>query len=544
MKVSQQVTACSLISRKLPVLLLGLCCLLSMFAGLAQAQSTTMDSLQSQIEALQKQIGALQQQLDAVKATQAQPPPAPAPAPTAAAAPAQPPSAPGGGKMIYTNTDVKVTLGGFVDTTGIYRSLYTGSDVNSKWNLGGGGFPLQNSPKYYENETRGSARHSRLSLLAQGKDEYVSLAAYYEMDFLGGGSGTSGNSQESNSYNPRIRQLYATYDTKSGWNLLAGQAWSMITMNKVGITPRQELVPMTIDAQYLPGFTWTRNTQVRLVKVFSEKLSAGLSVESPQALVTGGGLPSGAGANYSFRLFNPNNFADVTSTNNNSNMPSSLSLDIYPDLIGKIALDPGFGHWEAYGLGRFFTDRTLVNGSRSNETAFGWGAGGGFLLPVVPKLLEFQGSVLAGKGIGRYGSAQFSDAIVNPITGKLNPITGVEAMVGLVAHPTDRLDIYSYAGMEQVSEKAVLNVGAFSAGFGNPAYAPQSLIQEGSTANSTLVQANTAEQVTLGFWYSFYKGKYGLMRLGLSDSYTRLRIFNLPSENMNVFMVSLRYYPF
>ena len=58
------------------------------------------------------------------------------------------------------------------------------------------------------------------------------------------------------------------------------------------------------------------------------------------------------------------------------------------------------------------------------------------------------------------------------------------------------------------------------------------------------MQANTAEQATVGFWYSFYKGKHGLMRLGLSDSYTRLRIFNLPSENVNIVMMSLRYYPF
>jgi hypothetical protein len=517
----------------LSVFVVGLCSLLIMLAGPAWAQTkATTESLQSQIEALQQQIDALK------KTTQSQNTPA------AASAPSQTASSPGGGKLLFTNTDVKITLGGFIEATGIYRDRFMGSDVNSKWNLGSGGFPLQNSPNYYMNETRGTARQSRLSLLAQGQEDYASLAAYYEMDFLGGGSGTSGNSVESNSYNPRIRHLYATYDSKGGWHLLAGQAWSLITMNKKGIVPRQEVTPLVIEAQYVPGFTWTRNPQVRLVKDFGSMVSVGLSVEAPQAIITGGGLPSGSSANYTFRLFNPANFADVTSTANNSNMPGSLSLDQYPDIVGKVAVDPGFGHWEAYGLGRFFTDRTLVNGSRSNETTFGWGAGGAVLLPVIPKYLDFQGSFLAGKGIGRYGSAGFSDAVVNPITGKLDPITEVAALVGLVAHPNDRLDIYGYAGMEQVAGKGVFNAGAFSAGFGNPAYAPQSLIQEGSTASSALVQANTAEQATVGFWYSFYKGKHGLMRLGLSDSYTRLRTFNLPSENINIVMMSLRYYPF
>ncbi len=513
-------------------------CLLFMLSGTVCAQTTpTIESLQAQIEALKQNIDGLKQQLDALKAEQAKAPPPPG-------APSQPPSAAAGEKAQITTSAVKVTLGGFIDATGIYRNRFTGSDTASKWNLGGGGFPLQNSPHYYMNELRGSARTSRLSILAQGQDDFASLAAYFEFDFAGGGSGTSGNSVESNSYNPRIRLLYATYDTPGGWHLLAGQQWSLLTMNKKGIVPRQENIPLTIDVQYVPGFTWTRNPQVRLVRDFGSMVSAGLSVEAPQASITGGGLPSGASANYSFRLFDPANFADVTSTSNNSNMPGSLSLDEYPDIVGKVAIDPGFGHWEVYGLGRFFTDRTLVNGRRSNETAFGWGVGGAVLLPVVPKFLEFQGSVLAGKGIGRYGSAGFFDVVVNPITGKLDPITEVAALVGLIAHPNDRLDIYGYAGMEQVSRRAILNAGAFMGGFGNPAYAPQSLIQEGSTASSALVEASGVEQATLGFWYSFYKGKYGLMRVGLSDAYTRLRIFNLPSESINTVMMSLRYFPF
>jgi hypothetical protein len=117
----------------------------------------------------------------------------------------------------------------------------------------------------------------------------------------------------------------------------------------------------------------------------------------------------------------------------------------------------------------------------------------------------------------------------------------VEALVGLVAHPTDRLDIYGYAGTEQAQRQAIIGV---TGGFGNPAYAPASLITEGSTASSSLVQASAVDQATLGFWYSFYKGIYGMMRVGLSDSYSRLHIFNLPSEDMNVVMASFRYYPF
>ncbi len=520
--------AAGCVLQKLSALVIGLSCFLFMPAGPAGAQTTTVESLQSQIDALQKQVEAL-------KAAQTQT------APAAAAAPSQAPSAPGGAKGLFTNTPVKVTLGGFIEATGIYRNLYTGSDVNSKWNLGGGGFPLPNSPNYYTGELRGTARQSRLSLLAEGKEDFAGLAAYFEFDFLGGGSGTSGNPVESNSYNPRIRHLYATYDTKGGWHLLVGQSWSLITMGKKGIVPRQENPPLVIDAQYVPGFTWTRNPQVRLVRDFGSMVSAGLSVEAPQAIITGGGLASGSSGNYTYKLANPADFADVTGTANNSNLPGSLSLDQYPDIVGKVAFDPGFGHYEIYGLGRFFTDRTLVTGTHNNNTAFGWGAGGAVLLPVIPKLLEFQGSILAGQGIGRYGSAGLYDAVVNPNSGKLDPLTEVLALVGLVAHPTDRLDVYGYAGMEQASRK---DVQGTTGGFGNAAYAPIALLTEGNTTSSSAVQASGVQQATIGAWYSFYKGSYGLMRVGLSDSYTKLSIFGLPDEKMNVVMLSFRYFPF
>ena len=526
------------IPQKLAVFAVGLCCLLFMPAGPAGAQTTNIGSLQSQIDALQKQVDALKAAL-AAQAAQ--------PAPAAHNAPSQPPSAPGGGITLANKTAVKLTFGGFIEAAGVQRSLYTGADVNSKWNLGSGGFPLPNSSNYYQNELRFTSRQSRLSLLAQGQEDYASLAAYFEADFLGGGTGTSGNSQESNSYNPRIRHLYGTYDTPGGWHLLAGQSRSLITMNCLGITPRQENIPLTIDAQYVPGFTWTRNPQVRLVKDFGSMVSVGISAESPQTIVNTGGLTLAGGY---YQLLNAKNLAyDVSSGANGSNMPTSLSLDQYPDIVGKVAIDPGFGHYEVYGLSRFFSDRTLVNNSRDNNTTVGWGAGGAMLVPVLPhKLLDFQGSILAGKGIGRYGSAGFSDVVVNPLTGKLEPITEVETLLGLVSHPTNRLDIYGYAGMEQESRTSVLTYKGVTGGFGSALYAPtvpaaSDLLTEGLTVVN-FAQASGVQQATIGFWYSFYQGSLGRMRVGLSDSYTKLSIFGLPDEKMNIVMVSFRYYPF
>ena len=47
--------------------------------------------------------------------------------------------------------------------------------------------------------------------------------------------------------------------------------------------PRDEDAPVTIDAQYVSGFSWTRNPQLRFVDKIADGFWAGLSLESPQA---------------------------------------------------------------------------------------------------------------------------------------------------------------------------------------------------------------------------------------------------------------------
>ena len=548
---------------------IGFCCLLFMSAGLARAQTApTIESLQEQIKALQQrsdeQINALKQQIEALKVAQeaqaakaqaaqeAQGAQVAKAALPAAAAPAQAPSEPGTGRTLFANTDVKVTLGGYIAMTGIHRNRFTGSDSNSKWNIGSGGLPLPNSPNYYMDELRGSARATRLSLSAQGQEDYAALSAYTEIDFLGGAATSSANSQGTNGYYPRLRQAWAGYDTTSGWHLLAGQAFTLLTLNRQGIVARQEVLPMVVDNTYVPGFTYTRNPQVRLVKDFGSVVSVGLSLESPQAIVTAGGLsatPPTGSSNYSGALLGTGNAFYNVSTTNNSNLPtgggtSSLTLDEYPDIAAKIALDPGFGHYEAYALGRAFTDRTLINGSRSNETRFGWGAGAAVLLPVVPKFVDFEASFLGGEGIGRYGAAGMYDAVVNPLTGELDPIREIQVLTGVVVHATSNLDLYTYAGMEKESRRDIYSSRGVTGGFGAAAYAPIGLNIEGNSASSSLAQASSVGQIIIGGWYTFYKGKYGLMNVGVSDAYTRVQVFGIGGETLNTIMACIRYYPF
>lgn len=168
---------------------------------------------------------------------------------------------------------VKFTFGGFVAAEGVFRDKDEVTSIGSNFAK----IPFDNVNQAHINELRGTAQQSRISLLAEGNiSDHEKWTGYIESDFLGA-AGTA-NSNQSNSYTPRLRQLYGTYDdTRDGWHFLAGQSWSLVTMFKSGLIPRQENVPWTIDAQYVPGFDWLHNPEIRIVKDWDKKVWLGVS---------------------------------------------------------------------------------------------------------------------------------------------------------------------------------------------------------------------------------------------------------------------------
>jgi len=536
---------------------------LSTSAQTAPAVNDQIKQLQNEIRTIQKQyqtqIRNLQKQLDDLKAAQEAPKP---PTPSAPAAPttlaipptatALPPPVPGGpgapvppppakGKGIF-GTGIEVSLANsFLEGVSIFRTRNEVADVLSNWNTS---IPMPNNPNYHISEFRESAHTSRFAMLAQGSvDPATKLAGYLETDFQS--AGTTSNSVETNSYTLRLRQAYAQAD-KNDWGtyILGGQAWSLLTLFKTDMTPRQEDIPLTIDAQYLPGFTFTRNPQFRVVQHFGDAYAAGLSLESPQATIFSGPNPP--------TLVN-NPLVPTTLTNPGGtglNPNANYSNDVGPDIVAKVSADPGWGHFEAYGVGRAFRSRANF----SNHTILGGGGGLGAVVPIVPKLVDFQADFLAGNGIGRYGAAQLPDVTVKP-TGVLAPIPELQALVGLVGHPTDALDIYAYAGVEQAYSTpftAFTANGAVPFGYGNLLYNNTGCLHEAAsvTAAATTCAANTERvwQITGGFWWDLYKGDFGRLRVGGQGSFTERSLFagigGGPNTNVGIFMASLRYYPF
>jgi hypothetical protein len=448
---------------------------------------------------------------------------------------------------------VTVTFGGFLAAESAYRSREEFADIGSSYS----GIPYSNNPQAHADELRMTARQSRVSGLVQGDvDPVTHLAMYGEFDFLG--AAASANSNESNSYQPRVRTLYGTVDwDDSGFELLAGQDWSLVTLSKSGLSPQGSsqgsdsvLVPPTIDAQYVPGFDWTRQPQLRVVKNFDDQVWFGLSAENPQTTF-GGTVPSVPGLYYN----SGNGFNGGTgSAGAEFNPGITLSLNHVPDIIAKVAVEPSAFdnrvHLEAFGLYRDFYDRYGTNPNLSDVSTHdvsGGGFGAAAYIKLVPGVFDLQADGMYGSGIGRYGSGQLPDATFKP-DGEIAPLTEDMEMVGATWHSTPHLDFYAYAGREHDNAKAYY-AGGSDYGYGNPLYVNTGCFSLTAALTSKCV-GNTQEidQITAGLWDDPYSGDFGRFRVGVQYSYTDRKAFDgvggKPSTNDNMIFTSVRYYPF
>lgn len=437
---------------------------------------------------------------------------------------------------------VTVSLGGFLASEGVYRSRSESADIGSSFS----GVPFSNQSTAHSSETRFTARQSRLTIMATGDvSPDTHLTFWNELDFLG--AAQTANSNESNSYNLRIRNMYTTIDWDSlGLQFLAGQNWSLATANTHGITPRNELVPATIDAQYVVGFNWARQPQLRLTKNWDHQFWLAVSVENPQTTFAGN-----SAAAPGITVVNTHGGGSLFNSVNN------YSLNHIPDVIGKIAWEPRLGdsqplHMEVYGIYRDFYDRTLVAANNAlglpvgnqNADRSGGGIGGTITWTAIPKMLDLQATALTGSGIGRYGSGQLPDVTFRP-DGTLAPINETTWMVGATLHATPLLDFYAYDGQEAQKSKT-FTVGAATLGLGSPTLNLGGCLVEGGSCPANLEAEN---QINGGFWWRAYQGKFGSFRFGMQYSHIHLTAFAgaggiKPTTDDNMIFTSIRYYPF
>ena len=501
---------------------------------------------------------------------------------------------------------VTLTPGGYVAGETVWRSKATGGDIPTAFNA----LPYEHADAYSLSEFFASARQSRITLMAEGKTSWGTLRGYYEADWLG--TGITSNNNQSNSYVLRQRVLWGQAETKNHLAFTGGQLWSLATEDKKGLSniSGDIMTPQTIAPNYVVGFVWARQYGFRVTKSFS-KAAIGFSVENPQLLYTAslaGNTPyavlgsAGAnGGNYNAAIstctpatsiVNYTNQKQTDSAGNTVNIAvpvyktvnscanlANISFNEAPDMLVKAAFDPGFGHYEVFGISRFF-HQTVYPGETTNSNLYGGlkdivsgatvapalttagaysnsitlgGVGGSMRLPIVANKFTFGAKGLFGPGVGHFGASTLSDATSN-FSGELVAIHNLSGLMTAEITPNPRLQLYfyyggDYAGREDESNPGASTLGAPSAAqnaagaWGGTWKAPSlaavgygSRLLSNSACNSNTApgyngsstgyytgascgaQTRDAQEATGGYWYDIYKGDRGRLRQGIQYS--------------------------
>jgi hypothetical protein len=521
-----------------------------------QSLKDALAAQQLQIERLSKQLERQQaQQAAAEAASKADTKPAAQPvAEMAAGAPFQqdgttvggqnpqdvaPTTSPIEGPLTIHFRGINITPGGYAAAEFVRRSRALSADLPTPFNS----VTMPGASQSQLSEFFGSGRQSKITTFVNGKLKNVDLSSYVSADFLS--AGVTSTSTSTNSYTLRLRQAWAQARFDNGWSFLGGQVWSLATENGKGISPDDDLGrtndarPKTIDPSYNVGFVFTRQYGIRVTKTFGDKVAFAVAMENAQGTLT----THGNGDN--FLLGN-------AGASNSYNTTSTYTFNPSPDLIAKVAFDPGFGHYEIFGLYDRFTDRIFpcgevalvspattgpcpsgvgtgpnaVGAFNASKNGGGMGASGRWNFA---KKVTVGAKGFGGSGVGRYAPGGLSDVSING-DGSLHVIKNLMGLATLEVHVSKKLDIYGYGGTEYAGRAASFDpISKKEVGYGAPLFNNSGCYTEVPPAVNTgftptglsncTADSRALIEGTVGFWYRFYSGPRGRFQFGTQYSY-------------------------
>ena len=455
---------------------------------------------------------------------------------------------------------ITLTPGGFLAGESVYRNRALGGDATPFNSISMPGSGLNAISEFY-----GSGRQSQITMRAEGKIADARLTGYYEADFLSGA--VTSNNNQTNSYTLRQRQAWGLIAFDNGWSFTGGQMWTLLTEFRKGIDNLNTARPMTIDPNYTVGFSFARQWGVRAVKNFNNHFWLAASLENPQTTFT--------------VTNNANNFALGSPGVGAGLYPNTAnySFNAMPDMILKAAFEPGFGHYEIFGIFSRFRDRVYpcvesTNASLCgdvgalnlptgayNASKNGGGLGGNARVSVLNKHVDLALHALYGNGIGRYSASGLPDATVNP-DGTLGLLRTYQGLATLEFH-YPKLDVYFNGGEDYVGRRFSTDVVSGKVvGYGSPTFNDSNCYTEtvpggGGFAFGGLTCSGQTQRViegTFGFWIKPYNGPKGRIQFGPQYSYmvrdawtgsgtsAGTGPFIAPHGIDNMFMTSFRYY--
>lgn len=386
---------------------------------------------------------------------------------------------------------------GFLDATSVFRSTDVGSGIGTSF----GSIPFNGaSPAGQLTELRFSAQNSRLGMKIDadpGGD--LKVRGYVETDFLG----NAATNLQIGSHPDTLRmRLYWVDVHKGKVEVLAGQSWSMMTPNRIGISPMPGDLFYTqdMDTNYQVGLVWLRTPGFRLVLHPNDNIAWGFALEDPEQ-------QNGGVVTY------PTGFND-NQVDENGNGGGSKTPNKGPDIISKLAFDthPNGGgrnfHIEVAGVYRAFRLNTVGLGNVTTS------AGGGSLnmnLELVKNFHLIFDSFWSDGG-GRYIFQLGPDFAVNVNSAGNFVPSPIHADSGIAGfeYTMNKSLLYAYYGGAYFGRDFIATAGTGGTttytGYGYP-----------GSANSN---NRTIQEPTIGLVQTFWKNpKYGDIKLITQISY-------------------------
>lgn len=418
---------------------------------------------------------------------------------------------------------------GFMDFTSVFRSTDVGSGIGTSF----GGIPFNaSSPNGQLSELRFSAQNSRLGMKIDanpGGD--LKVRGYVEADFLG----NAATNLQIGSHSDTMRmRLYWVDVHKGKIEILAGQSWSMMTPNRVGISPMPGDIfySQDMDTNYQVGLVWLRTPGFRFIIHPNDKVAWGFALEDPEQ--QNGGL-----------VTYPTTFSstDDNQIDENGNGGGSKTPNKAPDVISKLAFDthPNGGgrnfHVEVAGVYRVFRLNTPLLGNVSTS------GGGGSINANLElfKNLHLIANTFWSDGGGRYVFQLGPDFAVNVnAAGNFVP-SPIHAGSGIggFEYTMNRSLLYAYYGAAYFGRDFQSTAGTGGtttySGYGFP----------GAASN----QNRTIQEPTIGLVQTFWKNpNYGDLKLITQVSYLSRNPWsakatpgNAASAHLGMAYVDLRY---
>lgn len=217
------------------------------------------------------------------------------------------------------------------------------------------------------------ARETRFNFKTTTDLDGHKLLGFIELDFM---MHTDGDERISNSYSPRIRHAYVSYD-----NWAVGQTWSTF-LNPAALPENLDFVGAADGAPFV------RQSLLRYTDGNFQ-----IAIENPETTIT----PNQGGAR-------------ITSGNG-----------VIPDVIARYNLKTEAGASFSFaGIARQLNLETKIGTAEIDSSALGYGASVAGIIPVGKDEIRFTATY--GEGVGRYMALNYINAGVLDASGDIEPI--------------------------------------------------------------------------------------------------------------------------